>query len=529
MADYVIVGAGSAGCVLASRLSADPCINVVLLEAGGGDGNLLYRMPAGFFPLMKAGKGNWNFETVPQAGLNGRTMYFPRGKVLGGSSSINGLIVSRGHPADYDHWAQLGNPGWSFHDCLPYFRRIESYAEGDPVLRGHDGPVHVERPPLETLHPVSRAWLDAGVAAGYPLNLDTNGEDTLGVAQVQGNWHHGIRQSAAACYLKPAMTRANLTVRTGAQVTRVIIEGGRAKAVEFVCKGRVERIDAEREVILAGGTVNSPQVLQLSGVGAPEDITPHGIRMVHELPGVGHNLRDHVSIALKQRLTRPISMLSSLKPLAQVKAAAQYLLLKKGPIMTSGLEAWAHIKSRPDVAYADIQVYCVNLMYNDHGRDVIPVEGFMATLNGCRPESAGAITLQSADPLAAPRIDPRYLSEPEDVRVLRSGLRQCREIIAQYPFDTLRGAEYAPGAAVDSDADLDAYIRANANTIYHPVGTCRMGPDAQAVVDGELRVHGLSGLRVVDASVMPSIISGNTNFPTMMIAEKIAERILATA
>lgn len=527
MADYIIVGAGSAGCVLANRLSADPGAQVVLIEAGGGNGNLLYKMPAGFFPLMQAGKGNWNFETVPQAGLNGRTAYFPRGKVLGGSSSINGLVVSRGNPGDYDHWAQLGNAGWSFADCLPWFRKLETYTEGDAEWHGKDGPITVSRVPLETMHPISRTFIEAGQQAGYPFNPDVNAGNPFGVAQMQGNWANGVRQSAAQAYLKPVLHRKNLRIITQAQVSRVLVEGGRAVGVEYIRKGRRERLDAAREVILAGGVVNSPQILQLSGIGAAKDIRPHGIDVVHELPGVGRNLRDHLSIALKVRLTKPLSLLSSLKPLAQAKALGDYLLLKKGPIMTSGLDAWAHLKSRPDIEYPDIQVYCVNLMYNDHGRDIIPIEGFMATFNHCRPLSTGSITLASADPLAAPLIDPNYLAEPEDLRVLREGLRQAREIVSQSAFAPMRGEEYAPGAGVVSDAGVDAYIRETANSLYHPVGTCKMGNDPLSVVDSDLRVHGIAGLRVVDASVMPDLISGNTNVPTMMIAEKIAARITA--
>ena len=525
MVDYVIVGAGSAGCVLANRLSADPAVQVSLLEAGGSNSNLLYRMPAGFFPLMKAGKGNWNYETVPQPGLGGRTMYFPRGKVLGGSSSINGLVVSRGNPGDYDHWGQLGNHGWSWDECLPFFRRIESYQESSEAWHGRDGPVGVTRVPLEGMHPVSRAWIEAGVQAGHPFNPDPNSADPYGMAQMQGNWRGGVRQSAAESYLKPVLSRPNLKVLTGATVTRIIVEHGRARAIEFVRKGKVERIDADREIILSGGVVNSPQVLMLSGIGDPDELQRHGIAVRHALPGVGRNLKDHMSVTLKQQLAQPLSLLSSLKPLAMAKAFGQFMLFKSGPIMTSGLDSWAHLKTRPEIEYPDLQVYCVNLIYNDHGRDVIPVEGFMAAMTGLRPRSVGRITLGSADPLAAPRIDPGYFSDPEDVRVLRDGLRLCRDIVAQQAFDDLRADEYAPGAAVQSDDDLDHYIRQNAATLYHPIGTCRMGSDDLAVVDPKLRVRGIDGLRVVDASIMPEIISGNTNFPTMMIAEKAAAMI----
>lgn len=524
--DFVIVGAGSAGCVLADRLSADPAIRVLLLEAGGRDSSFLYRMPAGFFALMQAGKGNWNYETVPQAEMNGRRLYFPRGKVLGGSSSINGLVVSRGNAGDYDTWARLGNAGWGWDDCLPYFKKIESYPAGDPRHRGHDGPIGVTATPLESMNPTSRAFIEGGRQAGYPFNPDMNEGNPYGMAQMQGNYADGERHSASARYLRPALHRPNLTVVTGALVGRVILEGQRAIGIEYLHRGRTETVRADREVILSGGVVNSPQLLQLSGIGDPADIRPHGIAVRHELPGVGRNLKDHIAVGVKQRLTKPYSLLATLKPLAMVKALGQYLLFRSGPTAVGGLEAWAHLKTRAELDYPDLQIYTVPLLYNDHGRDVIREEGFQAVMNGSRPLSVGTVRIRSADPAAAPDIDPRYFSEPDDLRVLRDGIRITREIFAQRAYDAFRGSEYAPGAEATSDAALDAYIRANANTLYHPVGTCKMGLDPMAVVDAELRVRGIDGLRVVDASVMPEIISGNTNFPTMMIAERAAEMIL---
>lgn len=525
MSDYVIVGGGSAGCVLASRLSEDPNARVTLLEAGGPDSHFLYRMPAGFFALMKTGKGNWNYESLPQPGLDGRRMYFPRGKVLGGSSAINGLVVSRGNRGDYDRWAQMGNRGWSYQDCLPHFRRIETFTGGDPAVRGLDGPVTVTRTPLDAMNPIAAAWIEAGRQAGYPFNPDVNAGDPLGMAQMQGNYADGERHSASARYLRPALGRPNLTVLTGALASRIVVKGGRAVGVEFIRKGRVAFIAADREVILSGGAVNSPQLLQLSGIGAPADIAPHGIPVIHELPGVGRNLQDHLAISVKQRITRPHSLLSGLRPLAMARALGQYLLLRSGPTTVSALEAWAHLKSHADMEYPDLQIYCVPLMYNDHGRDVIREEGFMATLNGSRPASRGTVRIRSADPMAPPDIDPRYLTDTDDLRVLRAGIRLARHIIGQPAFQPFRGSEYAPGSGVTSDAELDAYIRANATTLYHPVGTCKMGDDPLAVVDRELKVRGLAGLRVVDASIMPDLVSGNTNFPTMMIAEKAADMI----
>lgn len=526
VADYIIVGAGSAGCVLANRLSTDPNVSVVLIEAGGKDRSLFYRMPAGFFQLMKTGQGNWNFGTTPQKHLGNRKLYFPRGKVWGGSSSINGLVVARGTPADYDRWAQLGNRGWSYVDCLPWFRKVESFSAGDAALHGHDGPIGVTRTDLDAMHPIPRAFIDAGIAAGYPFNDDVNSGNPYGMAQMQGNFAHAARQSSSVGYLRPVLDRPNLRVISNALVHRVVMTGSRATGVAL-SRGRTEEvIEADKEVILCGGTVNSPQLLQLSGIGDPDDLLPHGIAVRQALPGVGRNLQDHLAIHLKQRITRPISVIGDLKPLASAKALLQYLLFKSGPVAAGGIEAWAHLNSRPDLDDPDIQFYCVPLMYNDHGRDVIQEEGFLLSMNGSHPRSVGTVRIASGDPRQHPLIDPNYFSDPEDARVLRQALRMARDIIAQAPFDPFRGSEFAPGADVTSDDALDSYIRQNANSIYHPVGTCKMGRDSMAVVDERLRVHGVEGLRVVDASVMPAVTSGNTNFPTMMIAEKAAAMII---
>jgi choline dehydrogenase len=525
--DYIIVGAGSAGCVLANRLSANPAIHVLLLEAGGSDRNFLYRMPAGFFELMKRGIGNWNYETVPQPGLGGRRMYFPRGKVLGGSSSINGLVVSRGNVADYDRWGQLGNAGWSWAECLPYFERVEACGEERETLRGTSEPVGVTWSAIEAMNPTSRALIEGCLQAGHPFNPDMNGGDPVGVAQMQGNYAQGVRQSAAAAYLRPALARPNLKVVTGALATRIDLVGGRARSLTFVSRGRRATVAAGEEIILSGGVVNSPQLLQLSGIGDPDHLGDLDLKVIHALPGVGRNLKDHVSVSVKQRITQPLSLLKELRPLAAARAVGKYLLFGSGPTAVGGLEAWAHLKSRADLEYPDIQLYSVPLLYEDHGRVVIKEEGFQLVLNGSRPNSAGSIRITSNDPTAAPAIDPCYLTDPEDMRVLREGIRLARDIIAQTAYDAFRGSEYAPGPEALSDAALDSFIRATADSIYHPVGTCKMGRDERAVVDERLRVRGIDGLRVVDASIMPDIISGNTNFPAMMIAEKASDMILA--
>ena len=528
MNDYIIVGGGSAGCVLANRLSADPAVKVTLIEAGPESNSVFYRMPAGFFRLMQTGKGNWNYETTPQPGLNGRTMYVPRGKVLGGSSSINGLVHVRGNPGDFDRWAQLGNFGWSYADCLPYFKRSEDYAGGASEHRGANGPIKVsEGPDLAAMSPVAKTMVEAAIEAGHRYNPDHNGGFQDGFGPASGNFGDGIRQSAYACYIRTVADRPNLTVLTGTQVSRILINGTRATGVEVVQGGRTRTLSAEREVILSGGAIHSPQILQLSGIGNPDLLSQHGIPVVADLPAVGENLKDHLAVTVQETITQPWGALAFVQPIAAAKALLQYLLFKSGPTLSNGLEAMGFVKSRPDLEYPDIQYHLPLLMYSDHGRQIVQREGFMFHSTDCQPESRGTVRIRSASISEAPLIDPNYLSSEDDMRALRAAIRLAREVIAQPALESLREAELAPGPDCTSDADLDAYIRSTAISVYHHVGTCRMGTDAAtSVVAPDLKVHGLDGLRVVDASIMPDIVTGNTHAATIMIAEKASDLIL---
>jgi choline dehydrogenase len=522
--DYVIAGGGSAGCVLADRLSADPSIKVALLEAGPGDTNFLIHMPAGYAALMMSGWANWGYHTEPQAGLNGRKLFWPRGKVLGGSSSINAMVYIRGVPSDYDMWAQLGNRGWSWDDVLPYFKKSETYLPGASEYHGDDGPLKVSRPGIAA--PLNRAWIEAGKQAGYPYTDDFNGPRQEGFGPIDTTTADGRRASAAACYLKPALERPNLTVITRAQATRILIENKRAAGLEYSVKKRRKTIRASREVIICGGAVNSPQLLLLSGIGPADELAPHGIRTVHELPGVGKNLQDHLHGAVKHYCTQPVSLYNVVKPTALPFHILYYLMTHKGPAATMGLEALAFLKSHPDAVAPDLEYHFAPVLYADHGRQIIYKHGYMVYYNMQRPEARGEITLKSENPLAHPAIQPNYLQNETDLRTLRDGFKMARDILSQEAFDPYRGEEFFPGAKVRTDADIDAHHRATGETIYHPVGTCKMGQDDMAVVDDQLRVRGIEALRVVDASIMPRLVSGNTNAPTIMIAEKAADMIL---
>ncbi len=522
--DYVIAGGGSAGCVLANRLSADPAVKVALLEAGPRDKNFLIHMPAGYAALMKTGWVDWGYHTEPQAGLNGRRLFWPRGKVLGGSSSVNAMVYIRGVPSDYDMWAQLGNRGWAWDDVLPYFKKAESYLPGPNEYHGGDGPLQVSRPGVDG--PLSAAWIEAGQQAGYPYTHDFNGSQQEGFGPIDCTTSNGRRASAAVCYLRPALQRPNLTVITKAQATCIRVAGGRAVAVEYSHNKQKREIRADREVIVCGGSINSPQLLLLSGIGPADEIGIHGIKAVHNLPGVGKNLQDHLHGGVKHNCTQPISLYSVVKPTVLPRHILYYLMTHKGPASTMGLEALAFVKSRPELIAPDLEYHFAPVLYEDHGRTILYRHGYMGYYNMQRPEARGEITLKSGDPLAHPAIQPNYLQNETDLRTLRDGFKIVREVFRQKAFDPYRGDEFMPGPKVQTDAEIDDYHRATGETLYHPVGTCKMGQDDMAVVDDTLRVRGIDGLRVVDASVMPRLVSGNTNAPTIMIAEKAADMIL---
>ena len=527
MYDYIIIGAGSAGCVLAHRLSENPHCRVLLLEAGPRDWHPFIHMPAGLSRLVRNTRINWNYDTAPEPQLDGRRLWWPRGKVLGGSSSINAMCYVRGVPGDYDGWDALGATGWHWDGVLPYFRRAEHNMRGADALHGGDGPLHVSD--LRHSNPLSRAFIEAGVQLGLPRNDDFNGPVQEGVGLYQVTQRDGVRCSSATAYLQPVRQRANLTVLTDVRVQRIVLQGQRAVAVEYAQDGQRHRAAAAGEVLLSAGAVNSPQLLMLSGIGPADHLRAHGIDIAQDLPGVGANLQDHLDICTLQRCSTRVSYDRA----SEMKLAFDYYLRGRRGAGTSNLaEAGAFVRSAlAGDARADIQLHFVPAMLDDHGRNRLPGDGY--TVHACflRPRSRGRVALQSADPSAPARIQPHYLSDPEgfDLRMMVECARLSRQLLAQPAFDRYRGAPLFPPRDDLSDAELADFVRARAESIYHPVGTCRMGSDAASVVDPQLRVHGVAGLRVIDASVMPTLPGGNTNAPTVMIAERAADLILDRA
>jgi choline dehydrogenase len=525
--DYVVIGAGSAGCVLANRLSEDSDTRVALLEAGPKDNSVLVKMPAGAGTLFREkGPYNWGFDTTPQTHMDGRRLYWPRGRGWGGSSSINGMIYIRGHGRDYDHWRQLGLTGWGFGDVLPYFKRSEHNERGGDAFRGQGGPLWVSSPAAG--NPLYKAFIHAGREAGYPVSRDFNGAQQEGMGLYHLTIKDGERWSAAAGYLRPIVDqRDNLTILTGAHVLRVVIENGRAVGVAYTLgHGKPEQvIRANREVILSAGAVQSPQILMLSGVGPADHLKAHGLPVVVDAPDVGGNLQDHLDVSVIRECTKPITAYSMTKGLKQLAVGLQYMATKQGAGRTNHLHAGAFLKTRGELDRPDVQLHFVNAIMIDHARHKPDRDGF--TVHACqlRPDSRGTVRLASADAFDDPLIDPNYLAEETDRRVLRDSVRMVRDILGQKSLELYRGPEIRPGANVQTDKEIDAWVRQTGETIYHPVGTCRMGVDDRSVVDDALKVRGVDGLRVIDASVMPTLIGGNTNAPTIMIAEKASDMI----
>lgn len=524
--DYVIVGAGSAGCVLANRLSADPDVRVVVLEAGPPDRDLFIHIPAGVYRVWKDPRINWNYESEAEGSMANRRIPVPRGRVVGGSSSINSMVYMRGHPLDYDRWAaEPGLATWDYAHCLPYFKRSEGYDRGGDAWRGGDGPLGVSRGTVA--NPLFDAWCAAGAEAGVGASDDLNGYRPEGLARLDSTKRGGRRCSAAVAYLRPALARPNLRLETGALVERVVTDGNRATGVDYVAKGGARRrVHAAREVILSGGAINSPQLLMLSGIGPADELGQHGIVPVLDLPGVGANLQDHVDIIVQYACPKPVTFAGVDKPLRKLATGLQWLASRSGLAASNIWEAGGLVRSNGDVPYPNLQYHFAPVAVDYEGERIVLKQGFQAHISQLRQESRGRVTLRSADPVDKARITFNFLSTERDRREFVEGVALTREIVATKPFDEFRGAELMPGPDVRSGADIEAFVSENAETEFHPSCTCRMGTGPDAVVDGELRVHGIEALRVVDASVMPYVISANLNAPTMMIAERAADFIL---
>ena len=523
--DYVIVGAGSAGAALAHRLSESGDHSVRVLEYGGSDNSIFIKMPTAFSIPMNMKRYDWGFHSEKEPGLKGRSLHQARGKVLGGSSSINGLVYVRGCAGDFEEWEELGAAGWGYQDVLPYFKRGEDCVYGGDAYRGDQGGLTTCNG-NNMKNPLYRAFIKAGEQAGYGYTEDYNGYRQEGFGRMDMTVRDGVRCSTAMAYLKPAMNRPNLDIQTHALTTRVIMDGKTAVGVEYRQGGKTRRVRARKEVILSASSFNSPKLLMLSGIGPADHLKEHGIEVVHDLPGVGRNLQDHLEVWVQQECTQKITLNSWLGPLAKAWIGANWLFLKRGLGTSNQFESNGYIRSRAGMKYPDIQFHFLAGAIAYDGSSAFKGHGFQVHLGANKPKSRGWVKLKSADPEAPPEIVFNYFAEEEDKEAFRAGLRWTREIFAQPALDEYRGQEVSPGPDVQTDAQIDQWLAETAETAYHPAGSCRMGTDAMAVVDPECRVHGVRNLRVVDSSIMPTVTNGNLNAPTIMIGEKAADHIL---
>lgn len=522
--DYIIVGAGSAGCVLANRLTEDGRHRVLLLETGGSDKSIFIQMPTALSIPMNTRKYAWQFETEPEPYLDNRRMHCPRGKVLGGSSSINGMVYVRGHARDFDEWQQAGAAGWDYRHCLPYFRKAETWAFGGDAYRGDDGPLGVNNG-NNMRNPLYKAFIDAGVEAGYFATGDYNGARQEGFGAMHMTVKNGRRWSTANAYLRPAMARPNLTVVTHALVHRVLLEGKRAVGVRYEKGGAIHEVAAQQEVILSAGSIGSPHLLQLSGIGNRNVLEQAGIPVEHELPGVGENLQDHLEFYFQYRCLQPVSLNRKLDWWNKLKIGVRWLLKKDGLGATNHFESCGFIRSRPGVEWPDLQYHFLPAAMRYDGREAFAGDGFQLHIGHNKPRSRGFVHVQSSDPRHPPRIRFNYLQHEADREGFRACVRLTREIINQPAMDAYRGAEIQPGEDIQSDEQIDAFVRRAVESAYHPSCSCKMGTDRDAVVDPQTRVHGIAGLRVVDSSIFPTIPNGNLNAPTIMVAERAADLI----
>lgn len=523
MYDYIIIGAGSAGCVLANRLSADSACKVLLLEAGGEGESPAIHTPA-YYGQLQDSRYDWGYRTAPQAGMYGRRIFLPQGRVLGGSSAINYMIYMRGNRQDYDRWRELGNAGWDYESVLPYFKKAENNLTFSDRYHGNDGPLYVTSHPAG--NPLVERYFNAAQQAGIPFNADFNGVEQEGVGPMQATIGDGRRCSTAAAYLSPVRDRANLTVVSHAMATRLLFEGDRATGVEYIRLGVLEKADTDGEVIVAAGAVRSPQLLMLSGIGAKSELEDLDIKSLNDLPGVGRNLQDHLHTRVRCEIKEGWTYAPFVEE-QRLRAIESYRRDRRGPLASNFLEAGAFVRSRPDLTSPDLQLFFLMALPPDYPEaGSTERHGITLTAYINRPESRGIVRLASNDPLDKPIIDFNYLDHDDDLHCALAGVRINLKILNAEAFDDIRGQEVAPGIGCRSDAELEEFIRRSASTTWHPSGTCKMGNDALAVVDDKLRVHGIANLRVVDASIMPIIVSGNTNAPTIMIAEKAADMIM---